>query len=200
VFGRSKATQTADSAPQPTAKAGGKGRPTPSRREAEARNRHPVVGSPQLRADATKEERKAAKQAQRQSLAMERAKAREAMLTGDEKHLPARDQGPAKRFARDYVDARRSLGEYMLPAALVILAMSIFRVPVLQFMSIFLLYGLVLIIAVDAFLLRRRVTKLAVAKFGDKATGVGGYAMMRSLQMRRTRMPRPMVQRGQFPS
>ncbi|MDQ1288804.1 MAG: hypothetical protein QG622_2370, partial [Actinomycetota bacterium] len=37
-------------------------------------------------------------------------------------------------------------------------------------------------------------------KFGDdQARGAGGYAMMRALQLRRTRLPHPMVERGQFP-
>jgi len=199
VFGRTK-TQATSAPVQPgVVKAGGKGRPTPSRKSAEARNRHPLGSGPVARPGASKEERKAVRAAQREVMNAERARSRAALVTGDERYLPARDKGPARRFARDYVDARRSLGEYFLPFAVVVLILSVVPVPILRLLSIILLYSVVLAVAVDAFLLRRRITKLTVAKFGASATGAGGYAMMRSLQMRRTRMPRPQVPRGQFP-
>jgi Protein of unknown function (DUF3043) len=200
VFGRSKTTHTTAPAPAAPARVGGKGRPTPTRREAEARNRRPVVAGPGLRPGATKEEKKAARAAQREATAAERARTREAMLTGDERYLPARDQGPARRFARDYVDARRNLGEYLLLAAVVVLVIGMINIPVMRWVSTLGLYLVVLVIAVDTFLLRRRVQRLATEKYGDKARGVGGYAMMRALQMRRTRMPRPQVERGRYPS
>jgi len=199
VFGRSKAPQTQATAVPAPDKNSGKGRPTPSRREAEARNKHPLIGRPQVKANATKQERKAARAAQRAALAEQRAKMREAMVTGDDRHLPARDKGPAKRWARDYVDARHSLGEYLLPAAFLVLILNMFRIRGLEYVPILLLYVVVLAVAVDAFLLRRRVTRFTAERFGDKARGAGGYAMMRSLQMRRTRMPKPQVRRGEYP-
>ena len=198
MFGRPRTTQTSATA-TPT-KPGGKGRPTPSRRDAQARNRRPVVGAPQLRADATKEERRAAKVARSKARKAEQSLMREAMVTGDDRHLPARDQGPAKRFARDYVDARRNLGEYMLLGAVLILFSSFARIPIMSLVSVFALYLMVLAIGIDTYLLRRRVGRLVTARFGaDKARGVGGYAMMRALQMRRSRRPVPQVKRGQFP-
>jgi hypothetical protein len=200
VFGRTKTQQPGASTEPSVVKVGGKGRPTPSRKAAEARNRHPVVGSPQLRAGASKEEKKAARAAQREAMNADRARSREALVTGDDRYLPTRDKGPARKFARDYVDARRGLGEYFLPFAVVILVASLVPIPALKLASVFLLYGVVLAVAVDSFLLRRRLSKLTVARFGDKAAGAAGYGMMRSLQLRRTRLPRPQVQRGQFPS
>jgi hypothetical protein len=200
VFGRTKTPSSQTSATSAAAKEGGKGRPTPTRREAEARNRKPI-GAPQVRPGATKEERKAARAAQRQTMSAERSKTRQALMTGDERNLPARDQGPAKRFTRDYVDARWNIGEFLLPAAVLSLALGLIRIPILQLASIFILYGLALVVAVDVFLLRRRVIKLVSAKFGaDKAVGVGNYAMMRALQFRRARLPRPQIPRGQYPS
>ena len=59
------------------------------------------------------------------------------------------------------------------------------------------LFGVGLVVAVDCFLLRRRVTRLTAAKFGDKAAGVGGYAIMRSLQMKFMRLPKAQVKIGQ---
>jgi Flp pilus assembly protein TadB len=159
-----------------------------------------LVGGPVVRPGASKEERKAAKTAQRKAMADERNRSREALLTGDERHLPERDKGPARKFARDYVDARRGIGEYFLIFAVVVLGLSVIPSRIVNVASIVLLYAVVLAVAVDSFLLRRRVGRLTVAKYGDKAAGVGTYAMMRSLQLRRTRLPRPQVQRGQFPS
>jgi len=203
VFGRTKSEQAAGdqvTGAESTVRTGGKGRPTPSRREAEARNRRPLVGTPALRPNATKEEKKAARATQRAAMSSERAKAREAMVTGDDRHLPARDKGPVRRFARDYVDARRSLGEYLLPAAFVILVVSILPYGPVKVYTAFLLYGLIAAVAIDSFLLRRNVLRAVTAKFGaNAASGVGGYAMMRAIQMRRTRLPRPQVQRGQYP-
>lgn len=199
VFGRTKTPQPQTPAEVETAKTGGKGRPTPSRREAEARNRRPL-GAPPMRAGASKEERKAAKAAQRAAASAARAKSREALVTGDERYLPARDKGPARRFARDYVDARRNVGEYLLPSALVILLVGILPLGQMQAISAVLLYVLMIATIIDAVIVRTRAQKQATARFGDKARGVGGYAMMRSLQMRRTRLPRPQVKRGEYPT
>ncbi|MDQ1288460.1 MAG: hypothetical protein QG622_2025 [Actinomycetota bacterium] len=204
-FGRSKTPQTpqqslADLQKADLRRTEGKGRPTPSRKEAEARNRRPLVGAAPLREGATKEERKAAKQAHRERMAADRAKAREALVTGDERYLPSRDKGPARRFARDYVDARRNLGEYLLPGALLILLLGFIPNLAVKAATFFMLYGLMLVVIVDTFIIRRKVQRLAAEKFGDdQARGAGGYAMMRALQLRRTRLPHPMVERGQFP-
>ena len=46
------------------------------------------------------------------------AKARErqndALMGGDQRYLPAVDRGSQRRYIRDYVDARRNLGDFML--------------------------------------------------------------------------------------
>ena len=39
-----------------------------------------------------------------------------------------------------------------------------------------------------------------IAKFGSSPAGGGMYAALRVFQMRRTRMPRPQVARGAYPS
>jgi flagellar biosynthesis protein FliQ len=204
VFGRSRSGATeapATTTTPPAEKQGGKGRPTPRRREAEQRNRHPVVGSPRLSPNATKEERRAARAAQREALAVERGKAREAMLTGEERYLPAQHRGPAKRFARDYVDSRWNLGELLLPVALVVLLLGL--VPQLQALSLILvpaLYVFALVVIVNGFFMARRINRLAVERFGETARGVGRYGALRSAQVRRFRMPKPMVRRGQPPA
>ena len=120
-------------------------------------------------------------------------------MTGDDKHLPPRDKGPVRRYVRDYVDARRNAGELFIPIAIVILALSLVPIQPLPLISLVALYTLVLYVVVDSVLLRRKINRLTVDKFGDKATGAAGYGMMRALQIRRTRLPRPQVKRGEFP-
>jgi hypothetical protein len=199
VFGRQKSAQPPPPPlPAGAVKPGGKGRPTPRRREVEQRNRRPLAG-PVVPEGATKAERKAARAARRQVVSAERLRQRQAMITGDEKHLPARDRGPVRRFVRDYVDARRNAGEYFIPFALVVMVLSLVRVPVVQLATLVLLYGMVLVVAVDTYLLRRRLNGLLAEKFREPAAGAATYGMLRALQFRRWRLPRAQVRRGQFP-
>ncbi len=199
MFGRTKAAASQDATPTTgmPAKEGGKGRPTPKRREVEQRNRRPVIGAGAAgpAPGATKAERRAARQAQKAAVRNERIQQRQALMSGDERALPARDRGPARRFARDYVDRRRNAGEYFLYVALIAVVLSFLRPTALIAMAV--LYGMVIAVALDSFLLRRRVQRLATEKFGETAAaGTGTYAMMRALQLRRGRLPRPQVQRG----
>jgi hypothetical protein len=106
-------TRSADATAEPAVvKTDGKGRPTPSRKEAEAAAR--------ARAKATATGAKRGR-AGRQARAAQNAKVREAMKSGDERYLPARDKGPVRRFIRDFVDARLCMAELLLPLLLVIL-------------------------------------------------------------------------------
>lgn len=171
---------------------GAKNRPTPKRRDQEAANKRPLVVT----------DRKAAREVERTNRRQAQLKQREAMVTGDDANLPARDKGPVKRYVRDYVDARWNLGEFMLPVMLVVLALSFIRSPlVFAFVSMG-VYALLLVAIVDGFLMWRRLKKRLLAKFGADQTvrGLAMYAAMRSFQLRRSRMPRPQVKRGQYPS
>jgi len=208
VFGRRSSTQAeanaATSADQAeiAAKQAGKGRPTPKRREAEQRNRQPVVGAPRLPPNATKAERKAARDVARQAANAERVKSREALLTGDERHLPAQHRGPARKFARDYVDARRNLGDFLFPVAIVVLGLGLLPIPAIRpftLIAVPLLYLFLVVVLVDAYFLSRRINRLGYEKFGAQAVGTGRYGAMRSLQIRRFRLPRPTVKRGEYP-
>jgi len=69
-----------------------------------------------------------------------------------------------------------------------------------QLAALIVLYGMLLGVVVDSFLLRRKLISSTRQRFGDKAAGVGFYGIMRALQLRRLRMPRPQVARGAFPS
>jgi hypothetical protein len=193
VFGRNKTLneQQAETIAHPE-REGAKNRPTPRRRDQEAARKRPLVVT----------DRKAARQTDRAKRREASAKMREAMLTGDDRHLPARDKGPERRFIRDWVDARWNLGEFMLPVMLVVLALSFVRVAAAQLAVFSLVYGVLLVAVVDAVLMWRKLKRRMREKFGDGGVpkGAAMYAVMRAFQMRRSRMPRPQVKRGQFPS
>ncbi|MEJ5945147.1 DUF3043 domain-containing protein [Pseudokineococcus basanitobsidens] len=166
----------------------GKGRPTPRRSEVEAARRRPLVVT----------DRKAAAKASRERLRAERTKTRTAMETGDERYLPPRDKGPQKRYVRDLVDARRNVGEYLLFAALVLVVLTFVLPPTLGLYVTLGLWFFVLAVVVDSFLLNRYLTKRLAARFGDDVPpGTARYGVFRALQIRRSRLPRPMVAHGQ---
>jgi len=79
-----------------------KGRPTPKRKESEKERVFK-----RLAPAATKE----AKKIQKKQSRLARHAQREAYMRGEESALPPRDRGPVRKFVRDYVDARRSVGE-----------------------------------------------------------------------------------------
>jgi hypothetical protein len=199
VFGRKKEAPTAqDVVDQQAAEALardtalGKGAPTPKRKAQEAARKRPLVP----------EDRKASKAAERAAVQEQRIKMRQALDTGDEKFLPLRDKGPQKRFARDYVDARFSLGEYLMFGALVFVIVSLL-VPSTSEAMIYVLGGfwvMFLAVFVDVFILSRKLRKRLTEKFGEVERGTVWYGSMRSLQFRRLRLPKPLVKRGEFPA
>ncbi len=165
----------------------GKGRPTPARKEREQANRRPLVG------DRSKE----AKEAQKIKLREERTRAREGMMAGDERFLTIRDRGPQRRYVRDVVDSRFTAGELVLPALFVVVMTTFIESYEVQLISLFAMWGLFGVVAIDGWFVSRAVKKRAAAKFGaDKLeTGLGWYGAMRSIQMRALRIPKPQVKR-----
>ncbi|MEI8411580.1 MULTISPECIES: DUF3043 domain-containing protein [unclassified Kribbella] len=195
MFRRTK-SETATTVPaEPQGKPGGKGRPTPSRREAEAA-RKAALKKPR--------NRKEAAAYRREKVRTERAKMQDAMRTGDDRYLPAADKGPVRRFARDYVDARYSVMEFALPILLVVSLLGVVFSPAFPWLAgtVNLLFlAMILLIAGDWFLLTAGLKKAVGVKFpNESAKGIGFYAVRRTMQMRRWRLPKPMVKRGEKPS
>ena len=165
-----------------------KGRPTPTRKEAQASNK---VSS--LAPASSKAEKKRAKEAARVARIAQRA----AYLRGDENALPARDRGPEKKFVRNFVDSRRSIGEYFLPIIGFVLVLSLIPIGALAVAGIIIMYGVLLISIVDGFFLSRKIKSEVTARFPDRSTkGLGLYGWLRSTQMRRMRAPKPQVKAG----
>ena len=159
--------------PQPqTANDRSKSGPTPSRKQAQARNDHSLIVA----------DRKAAKKAAR-----ERARAmrleqdrlqQEALITGDERYMPLRDKGKVRRFTRDWLDARWSFSEFVFP------------VMILFFVAI-----------VETSIVWRRIKRQLREVYPREPMPrrMWFYAFSRAIMLRPWRSPRPQVERGQFP-
>jgi len=165
-----------------------KGKPTPKRKESEAKLK---VSS--LSPAASKEAKKALKAQAR----VRRLETRAAYMRGEESALPIKDKGPARRFVRNYVDERKSVTEYFLVFIMFILFLTVIPSPAVQLGAIALMYSAMIWVAIDGFLLSRRVKKLVAEKFpGEPTKGLGLYGWMRSTQLRRLRAPAPQVGPG----
>jgi Protein of unknown function (DUF3043) len=166
----------------------GKGRPTPKRRDAEQRRRQ-AVRAPRDRKEAYRRTRERTRQ--------ERIAARQALMTGEEKNLPPRDRGPVRRLARNYVDSRRSAAEFFLPVALVVLLATFVRNEVVYTIGVLLWLVLLAVVVIDSVLLTRGLRKALTERFPNEETkGATSYALLRSLQIRRLRLPKPQVKPG----
>ncbi len=167
-----------------------KSAPTPSRAEREAANKRPLVIA----------DKKEAKRHAREVMQKERLKARDGLARGDEKYLTARDRGPQRKYARAYVDARPGAGQFMLPIMIIVLVSSFVGDLQMQITMAYILYGIVLVVVVDSFVMAMQLRRRIVAKFGSIERGVRWYAVMRSTQMRIMRLPKPVNKTFEWPS
>jgi hypothetical protein len=166
-----------------------KGRPTPKRKDAQASTK---IAS--LAPASSKAEKKRAKDAAR----VARMNHRAAYLRGDESALPLRDRGPEKKFVRNYIDSRRSIGEYFLPIIGFVLILSLIPVSVFAVAGIAIMYSVLLVSVFDGIFLSRKIKAEVTQRFPDKSTkGLGLYGWLRSTQMRRMRAPKPQIKPGE---
>ncbi|WP_307579918.1 DUF3043 domain-containing protein [Paeniglutamicibacter psychrophenolicus] len=192
MFGRKKDTAASAEAPtDETTKPVGKNAPTPKRSVQQAQNQRPLVPT----------DRKLARAAERAQRLEAQNRMRLANETGDERFMAARDQGPQKRFARDFVDRRFMVGEYLMFAvfAFLIVSLSLSKFPQVTVYVTFALWILVGLVAIDSFIMTRMLKKALVARFGSVERGVMYYAVMRGMQFRKMRLPKPQVRRGEAP-
>ena len=169
----------------------GKGAPTPSRAQQEAARKRPLVPN---------DRKEAAKQA-RAKAAESRERARVGMAVGDERYLPMRDRGPQKKYVRDYVDARFSVGEVLIPVMFAVILLTFIPDPAVQTIGNHALWAFFLVAVADVVVLGFLLNRKLAAKFGaDKVERVRWYAAMRALQLRPLRLPKPQVKRGKYPS
>jgi len=156
-----------------------KDRPTPTRKEAEAARRQRV--NRQL----------TPREARREASARNRSERLRA--------LNAREAQPEKALMRDYVDARFSVGEFLLPSLVIILALSFLSSlygPITLIATV-VMYVYILAVLLDGFLMWRgfkRVLAERMPRVSPK--GLLMYGMNRMIQIRRFRMPAPRIKRG----
>jgi Protein of unknown function (DUF3043) len=188
ILGRRTAEPAAGGEPEIEAAAepAGKGRPTPKRSEAR-----------KARRNVTPRNRKEAAALTREKGREQRRLARQALISGDERHLPARDAGPERRLARDVIDSRFTLGQVFFAAIFVAFALSLVQNPALRVVSNFAALLALLGMVVDSARNGRKAKNAVIERFGaSEARGISSYAFMRSFLPRRFRRPPPKVKRG----
>lgn len=189
LFGRSDKTSATPSPAK--AKEGGKGHPTPTRKEAQAAARE--------RARAVVDKKSATKR-DRARRASDSRSMRQGMRAGDERYLPVRDQGPVKRFVRDFVDARLCFAEFLLPLLIVIMVLSYTGNPQARNIGTDLWGVTLVLVLIDTGWLLVRMRRALRAGFPDEGLrGVNFYAVTRVIQMRFMRMPKTKVGIGGKP-
>jgi hypothetical protein len=171
-----------------------KGRPTPSRKEKEAARKRPLVAN----------DRSERKRQEREAAAVAREKQRVGMAAGDERYLPVRDRGPQRRYVRDFVDARWSVGEVLLPmiGLFFVTSFAFSTLIDVQIITTGVMWFVLLVAGVDIIILGFQLKKRLAQKFGEDKVEKGYrlYAAMRAIYLRPMRLPKPQVKRGANPS
>ncbi|MFT3862083.1 DUF3043 domain-containing protein [Micropruina sp.] len=159
---------------------GGKSAPTPRRKDAEAARRQRV--NPQLSP-------KEAKQRARQDAAAERRKAAEAL-----------DNTPGKKLMRSWIDTRFNPAEWAMPILMTLLVLTLVVTPVMPAIVepvTYATWAFMGLIVVDIVLMWRGFKKLAAQRIpNEPLKGLLYYGFNRALSLRRMRIPRPVLKRG----
>lgn len=196
-FSKNKEKETAQEPIPETQANQSKGRPTPKMKEAQSRNLHPLVPK----------DRKAEAKAAKKRIRAREDKQYEAMRTGDLPNMPRVERDPAHIYMRDYIDARFNISEYFMPVTLItLLAMMVLMVqwPALYVPLMAALYIYLIACIIDVWLMWRKLKPKLIKKYGEKSVAKGSrafsYAMQRTIQPRRWRIPKPRAKkRGDWP-
>lgn len=157
-----------------------KDHPTPTRRQAEAARRE------RLNPTLTK------KEARQRTTELNRRQRLAAMAE--------RDNTPEKSLLRDHIDARRSIGEFLLPGLLIILALTFLQSlwQPATLISMALMYGYIILVIIDIAIMWRGYKRLHAERIPQTPLrGLMLYGANRCIQMRRLRMPPPRIDRGE---
>lgn len=159
-----------------------------------------------VRKDAPTPTRKEAEQARRERLnptltpKEARAKERQARAVQRDSQLKAQDAQPGKALMRDWVDSRRGLAQFAMPLLMTMLMLSLlvtsFGTTVTAIMS-YATWIVMLLIVADLFRLWRGYKKLHAERLPrEPLKGLLSYGINRAINLRRLRLPKPRVNRG----
>jgi hypothetical protein len=165
-----------------------KGAPTPKRSAAQANRRQPYQAP---------SNRKAAAQQSKERNREDRVRRSQALQRGEQWALPRKDQGPVRALARDIVDARRGIGEYYMLMVVLLIVLLVLPGSSTKVIADAVVFATLVLVIVEGLFVGRRVKRLAAERFpGQSTQGVVLYATMRGISMRRMRVPKPRVNRG----
>src|ERR1700712_496258 len=197
----------ADQAPEivvvPETPTVGKGRPTPKRSDAQAR-RGPVAPPPKTQREAIKRSKEVGKTLTKDEKRVASTERRERMMRGDDAYVLPRDRGPVRAFVRGATDARRNIAGILLPVALLSFIILLIRNQTVQLIGPIILLVAILAAVVDSIIFGRQLARMVAERFpkGDpsglsiKQRSLAFYAFNRACLIRKWRVPRPRVGRG----
>jgi len=193
MFGRPKPPTQSPTDSDPAAH--GKGRPTPSRKEAELQRKATLKGTSASKSG------KGGKAADREQARAEREHARARAAAGDQRYMQPRDRGPARAMTRDFVDGRIAVAEFFIFFAIGVLLLGFVHNQKLSALSSIAFLAVIVILVFDVGVMLLSLSRKAKAEFPDAADrkGLMMYAALRSLQLRRLRLPAPRVKRNGQP-
>lgn len=170
----------------------GKGRPTPKRKESESARKQGI---------SVPKDPKAARKAARDRDREARAKSRAGLMAGDPAYFPRRDAGPVKAQVRDYIDRRRTVGEFFVPFAFVVLLLGLVNNPTVQTTVVYVWTSVLLLVVLDTILVGILLGRSLRKDYPEKSDrkGAVSYGVLRALQLRRFRIPPPRIKAGGAP-
>jgi hypothetical protein len=177
--------KAAEPEPEPVvAKDGGKGRPTPTRKAANAAR--PVT--PYLDGGAKKKRGSVDKSERRKATDERRRQMREGELP--------RDAGPERRLARDLVDSQRTLLGLLLPATIAAFFLIQSRIPALILFGLAVEIGFGTVALIQGIRISSRIEREVYARYPNCTIKVRSYVVRRAMAPRRWRVPTPRVKPG----
>jgi hypothetical protein len=100
-------------------------------------------------------------------------------------------------LARDFVDSRRGLAEWYLIAVIPVFVLLFVRIGDLQVVADAIVVLILIVVIGEGYYIGRKIDRLARERYpGQSTRGIKLYTAMRSTQMRRLRVPKPRVNRG----
>ncbi|MCW5951610.1 MAG: DUF3043 domain-containing protein [Propionibacteriaceae bacterium] len=158
------------------------------------------------RKDAPTPTRKEAEQARRERLhptltpKQARAKERQARVEQRDSQMRVQEAQPGRVLMRDWVDSRRGLAQFSMPLLMLMLMLSLLVTSFGTLLTAIMSYAtwlVMLLIVGDLFLMWRSYKRLHAERLPrEPLKGLLSYGINRSINLRRLRLPKPRVKRG----